>query len=254
MPRHRLLAIVLGCLAALAVLVFLALVLLAPRLTPVAEPEPNLPHAVAVPTVPPSNIGGYNVATLADPAWVARVAEATGIPPRVLAAYGGAAIAMEGEHPYCNLGWNTLAGVGQIESHHGTANGSSIGADGNTTVPIIGPELKGEGFSPQADSDQGALDGDTAGDRAVGPMQFLPSTWAVYASDGNADGVMNPQNIDDAVMAAARYLCQAGDGDQHDPVIWRDAIAGYNASDVYIADVADAANRYAAAVASPRLK
>lgn len=212
----------------------------------VAVSSPQPPYARPVEAVPVSpDATNYEVATLADPEWVAATAAATGIPERVLAAYAGATIAMEGEHPYCNLGWTTLAGVGWTESHHGTANGSTVGADGVATPPIVGPELVGEGFSPQADSDGGTLDGDPASDRAVGPMQFLPSTWASYRSDGNQDGVFDPQHIDDAVIAAARYLCQAGDGDQHQREVWRDAVGSYNASDAYIADVAARANEYA---------
>ena len=57
------------------------------------------------------------------------------------------------------------------------------------------------------DSDDGALDGDTTFDRAVGPMQFIPSTWRLFAQDGNLDGEPDPQNIYDASLASARYLC-----------------------------------------------
>ena len=46
--------------------------------------------------------------------------------------------------------------------------------------------------------------------RAMGPMQFLPGTWARYASDGDGDGTADPQNLYDATLAAARYLCSGG--------------------------------------------
>lgn len=238
MPRQRVLVIA-GAIAATVVGIVLLVVAVLSR-----EPEP--PFATPVEAVPHSTVPvDYQVATLADAQWVDRVAEATGIPRRVLAAYAGATIIAELEHPYCKLGWTTLAGVGWTESHHGTANGSSIGEDGVATPPIVGPELVGEGFSPQADSDGGALDGDPLSDRAVGPLQFLPTTWAVHRSDGNRDGIFDPQNIDDAAAAAARYLCQAGDGDQHEREVWRAAVGAYNASDAYIADVAARANEYA---------
>ncbi len=45
-------------------------------------------------------------------------------------------------------------------------------------------------------------------DRAVGPMQFLPGTWGRWGSDGDRDGVSDPQDVDDAALAAARYLCE----------------------------------------------
>ena len=48
-------------------------------------------------------------------------------------------------------------------------------------------------------------------DRAVGPMQFLPASWARYGADGNGDGVRDPHQLDDAALAAAAYLC-AGPG------------------------------------------
>ena len=57
------------------------------------------------------------------------------------------------------------------------------------------------------DTDGGRLDQDTVFDRAVGPMQFIPQTWNLFDSDGNADGRNDPQNIYDASLAAARYLC-----------------------------------------------
>jgi len=60
------------------------------------------------------------------------------------------------------------------------------------------------------DTDGGMLDGDTTWDRAVGPFQFIPSTWARWKADGNADGVADPQNIEDAALAAGRYLCAGG--------------------------------------------
>ena len=57
------------------------------------------------------------------------------------------------------------------------------------------------------DSDDGILDGDTTYDRAVGPMQFIPSTWRLFEQDGNLDEELDPQNIYDASLASARYLC-----------------------------------------------
>ena len=253
MPRSRLAVIIAAVAAGFVLLILVIVVVLAPQLRPAPEPQSKLSYAIPVAPVPISaNAGNGVIANSPDPTWLAETSSATGIPPRVLAAYGGASIAMVTEHPYCNLSWITLAGVGRIESRHGAANGSSIDDNGDATVPIVGPELVGEGFNPQDDTDGGELDGDTVGDRAVGPMQFLPSTWSTYRSDGNQDGVFDPQNIDDAVIAAARYLCIAGDGDQNDRDVWRSAVSSYNASDIYIADVAAAANEYAAAAGQPR--
>ena len=42
-------------------------------------------------------------------------------------------------------------------------------------------------------------------------MQFIPSTWRTWQTDGDGDGVADPNDIDDAALAAAGYLCQSGD-------------------------------------------
>lgn len=45
---------------------------------------------------------------------------------------------------------------------------------------------------------------------AQGPMQFLPSTFGKYATDGNSDGVTDINNAQDAVYSAAKLLASAG--------------------------------------------
>lgn len=103
------------------------------------------------------------------------------------------------------------------------------------------PALTGAGKTARVvDTDGGVLDGDTVWDHAVGPMQFLPSTWRAHAHDGNRDGVEDPNNIDDAALAPADYLCQAG-GDLGAPEQWIAAITAYNAQ------IVRAANRFAEA-------
>jgi hypothetical protein len=51
--------------------------------------------------------------------------------------------------------------------------------------------------------------------RAVGPMQFIASTWRRVQVDGNGDGRGDPDNIYDAALGAAVYLC-AGETDLRD--------------------------------------
>ena len=65
------------------------------------------------------------------------------------------------------------------------------------------------------DTDAGQYDADAKYDRAVGPMQFIPSTWSVVGVDADGDGKRNPQDIDDAALATAVYLC-SGDDDLSD--------------------------------------
>jgi hypothetical protein len=88
--------------------------------------------------------------------------------------------------------------------------GSVLLANGLSTPRIIGIPLNGVGTELILDTDHGVLDGDRVYDRAVGPMQFIPSTWAQYATDGNGDGTADPFNIYDAAASAAKYLCDAG--------------------------------------------
>lgn len=220
-----------------------AFALLAPR-----------PPAVALAAVPVAQLERWadavsgDYATYADPAWLARTSQATGIPERVLAAYAGTSIALQSEHPACNLGWTTLAAIGAVESGHGTHDGSVVGEDGKATPPILGPVLDGGDFGEVEDTDGGELDGDPEWDRALGPMQFLPGIWAAYAAtDGDLDGVGDPQDVDDAVLAAGRYLCLAVEADTADPETWRAAVGSYNHSDAYVDLVAQTANEYAAA-------
>jgi hypothetical protein len=135
---------------------------------------------------------------------------ANGIPAVALAAYRRAANEVDRADPACNLEWTLLAGIGRVESDHGQFAGAQLLSDGLSTIPVIGPPLNGSGTALIRDTDNGRLDGDRRFDHAVGPMQFIPSTWAIWASDGDQDGRTNPFDINDATLAAARYLCAAG--------------------------------------------
>lgn len=181
-----------------------------------------------------------------DASELAATAARVGIPERALAAYASAALHVREERPGCGLTWITLAGIGWHESHHGSFRGAQLLPDGSLTEPLVGIPLDG-GPNVRAipDTDGGRLDGDTTWDRAVGPMQFIPSTWARWATDANGDGVADPQHIDDAALAAARYLCASG-GDLTQTDHWARAVRSYNRSDAYVRGVLDAANTYAA--------
>jgi hypothetical protein len=69
---------------------------------------------------------------------------------------------------------------------------------------------------------------------AMGPMQFLPSTWAAYGVDGDGDGSIDIMNPVDAVHGAARLLCANGGGD---PERLASAVWNYNHSDDYVRHV-----------------
>jgi len=104
------------------------------------------------------------------------------------------------------LPWTVLAGIGTVE----TGNGTNVHRS-------------------------------TAG--AEGPMQFIPSTWAMYGYDANGDGKANIQDPVDAVFSAARYLCAAGAGRGGQAL--DDAIFAYNHAWWYVREVIIIANRYA---------
>jgi membrane-bound lytic murein transglycosylase B len=183
------------------------------------------------------------ISKLADPAWVKRISGESNIPQRALAAYAGAALSVAQTDPSCGIGWNTLAAIGQVESDHGSLNGARLDRHGVATPTIVGPSLDGNGTLKVPDTDQGQYDGDPTWDHAVGPMQFIPSTWAQVGQDGNRDGKKDVNQIDDASLAAAQHLCSIG-GDLTVPQNWINAIGAYNDSADYNNKVAAVATQY----------
>jgi hypothetical protein len=171
--------------------------------------EPRYAAAIGRPNAPP--VASAPIAKLP----VHLDTHASSIPLRVLSAYVAAAALEHRADAQCHLRWQTLAGIGFIESDHARSGGSERpGWNGVANPPIFGPLL--------ADNV-----------RAVGPMQFLPSTWAIYGADGNGDGVDNPQDIDDATLAAGDYLC-AVSPDLNQPKHLIRAIFAYNHSYSYV--------------------
>ncbi|MEU8688903.1 lytic transglycosylase domain-containing protein [Streptomyces sp. NPDC048665] len=154
-----------------------------------------------------------------------------GIPATVLDAYKKAEAELRSSKPDCNLPWQLLAAIGKVES--GQADGGRVSADGTTLTPILGPVLDGNGFALIKDTDHGAYDGSAAYDRAVGPMQFIPSTWAWAGRDGNGDGKKDPNNVYDAALAAGHYLCRNG-WDLSREADLSSAILSYNNSQDYL--------------------
>jgi Transglycosylase SLT domain len=118
------------------------------------------------------------------------------------------ALFQESAAQYCpGLSWTVLAAIGQIESGDGANTGPS-----------------------------------TAG--ALGPMQFLPSTWKIWGTDGFGDtGPPNIMNPYDAVPSAARLLC--GNGAAQGGQALRQAIFAYNHATWYVDEVLTLAAEYA---------
>ena len=159
----------------------------------------------------------------------------TDIPRMVLDAYQRAALAVQGHG--CALQWWGLAGIGRVESDHGRDGNAHLAANGDLLPPIVGVPLNGQDGTALIPAPGG---GDA---RAEGPMQFIPSTWAQWGADGNGDGVKDPNNIYDATLAAARYLCATS------PAL--SATAGldaayfsYNHSQAYVDEVMGFARAY----------
>ncbi|MEV7688513.1 lytic transglycosylase domain-containing protein [Streptomyces bungoensis] len=154
-----------------------------------------------------------------------------GIPATVLDAYKRAEAELRSSKPGCNLPWQLLAAIGKVES--GQARGGRVDANGTTLGRILGPQLDGNGFALIKDTDHGAYDGNSSYDQAVGPMQFIPSTWAWAGRDGNGDGKKDPNNVYDAALAAGHYLCRAG-WNLSDEADLHQAILSYNNSQDYL--------------------
>lgn len=221
-----------------------------PEQSPIEVPAASVPIAHVTPgaVAPPQPQAG---AVGEDPlrTWATRVAGNIDVPARALMAYGNAELVLRSAEPACHLSWATLAGIGRVESNHGRFGGAVLREDGRPSKPIIGVPLDGSsGVKAIRDTDHGEFDGDATVDRAVGPMQFIPSTWRRWASDGNLDGVGDPQQIDDAALAAGRYLC-AGNRDLATPKDWWAAVFSYNNSVPYGQKVFGLADDYARAAA-----
>jgi membrane-bound lytic murein transglycosylase B len=158
-----------------------------------------------------------------------------GIPQVALQAYHQAAAELAQSAPNCHLPWALLAGIGRVESDEGQYGGAALQADGNESKPIVGPRLDGSqpGMARITDTDHGRYDGDKSFDRAVGPMQFLPGTWAAVGVDADGNGVADPENIFDAAAGAGVYLC-AGGANLSTTAGQAAAVLSYNHSQSYV--------------------
>jgi len=176
--------------------------------------------------------------------WAEQRAPGLGIPLPALEAYAYAARVAQVENPDCHLAWTTLAGIGMVESHNGTYRGAQVAANGDVDPPIRGVRLDGTNGNLTILESVESPDAEPAYAQAMGPMQFIPETWRLYGVDANNDGVVSPDNIDDAALAAAGYLCYRGQ-DMGTPRGWMNALRAYNHSDVYARTVRDWAAAYA---------
>ena len=205
------------------------------------RPDPTLPDGTSVPAQAieaPASVSDGSLLALgvgdADAQQIIATASTTGIPSAALAAYQRAETVINAADESCGLSWQLIAAIGRVESNHGRANGNTLDDDGLAMPGIFGVALNGANRTTEiVDTDAGQFDNDTAYDRAVGPMQFIPSTWSVVGVDADGDGVRNPQDIDDAALGTAVYLCSGSD-DLGTDAGRRGAVFRYNHSQSYV--------------------
>uniref|UniRef100_UPI00082A4944 lytic murein transglycosylase n=1 Tax=Nocardioides jensenii TaxID=1843 RepID=UPI00082A4944 len=175
---------------------------------------------------------------------IVQTASTNGIPAAALSAYQRAATVINAADKTCNIPWQLVAAIGRVESDHGRYNNNTLGKDGISRPGIYGIALDGSNNTQAIlDTDAGQYDRDAKHDRAVGPMQFIPQTWSVVGVDADGDAQRNPQDIDDAALAAAVYLC-SGDNDLSTNAGQRSAVHRYNHSDSYVDLVLRIMNAY----------
>jgi hypothetical protein len=206
--------------------------------------QPAQPGGPAEPDPATLQPGGGTSATAStwQPRADIRVPTAVAVPPKgagnraltkeqiIWAAYAAAAERKRS----CRIPVMLLAAIGEVESS--SLRGRRLDASHDAVPPVRGPALTGGSYAAISDSDGGRYDGDPVWDRAVGPMQFIPATWRIWGADGNGDGIRDPQNIEDAALAAAGYLC-AGGRDLSQPGDLRAAVLSYNHSQRYLSTV-----------------
>jgi cell wall-associated NlpC family hydrolase len=149
--------------------------------------------------------------------------------------------------PACTgLPWQVVAAIGYVESRHGSAQGARLDpTTGEVSPPIVGAALDGGGRTSAVRVPEGGSPwhDDPTWDHAVGPMQFITSTWARWGVDGSGDGRATPHNAYDAIATAGRYLC----GNRTELRTRDDltaAIRTYNNSDSYLRSILDKAYAY----------
>ncbi len=185
------------------------------------------PASVSSPAMLSPAVQGDTTAIVAN-------SSASGIPAAALTAYQRAQAVINSADKSCEMPWELIAAIGRVESDHGRSGGNTLSDEGVSQPGIYGIALDGTNNTQTiVDTDAGQLDSDTKYDRAVGPMQFIPSTWSVVGVDGDNDGKRNPQDIDDAALASAVYLC-SGDDTLSTEQGQRSSVFRYNQSNDYV--------------------
>jgi len=201
-------------------------------------PDGSLPDGTSVPTeaidAPASVSDPSDLSSTGNTQNIVATASTNQIPSAALAAYQRAEAVINKADKSCHLTWQLVAAIGRVESNHGRYGGNVLDDDGVAQPGIYGPALNGRKSTKAiSDTDAGQFDNDTRWDRAIGPMQFIPSTWSIVGVDADGDSKRNPQDIDDSALATAVYLC-SGKDDLSTVVGQRAAVYRYNHSQQYV--------------------
>ena len=212
------------------------------------EPDGSLPDGTSVPTeaieAPASVSDPSDLSSTGNTQNIVATASTNQIPSAALAAYQRAEAVINKADKSCNLTWQLVAAIGRVESNHGRFGGNVLDDDGVAKPGIYGVALNGrKGTKAISDTDAGQFDNDTQWDRAIGPMQFIPSTWSIVGVDADGDAKRNPQDIDDSALATAVYLC-SGKDDLSTVMGQRNAVFRYNHSQSYVDLVLSIADAY----------
>jgi hypothetical protein len=215
----------------------------APQVDPLPDGASVPSEAIEAPASVSSG-DGLGLGVAGDTQQIIASSSTNGIPAAALAAYQRAESVINSADKGCNLTWQLIAAIGRVESNHGRFGGNALDDDGIAQPGIYGIALNGSNDTAVIrDTDAGQFDNDLVHDRAVGPMQFIPSTWSVVGVDADGDGQRNPQDIDDAALATAVYLC-SGDDDLSTTAGQRAAVYRYNHSQAYVDLVLSIMNAY----------
>ncbi len=172
-----------------------------------------------------AGLGSWDASTLTEDSFAfmeppppdAAATYAGEIPANYLRAYKAA-----GER--YDVAWQVIAGIGWVESRHGTYGEVIDGCIAGVPVASYG------------------------GQRAQGPMQFMPPIWETYGEDGNRDGVSDPCDIRDAPFGTANHLLDPARSDlakARTPENYHDAVCAYHgACGAYVSQVLGAAAWY----------
>lgn len=215
-----------------------------PLPTKASESPPPVDPKPSGSTPAPSASAGPSEPARPFAEWARGLSTKLSIPQVALESYGYAEWVLQQTRPACKVQWTTLAAIGKLATDHGRKGASSLDSQGRMRPALIGPALNGStGTAKVADTDGGALDGDQTWDHAVGPMQTLPAMWRASGVDADGDDLADPQDIDDAALAAGYFLCASGK-DLTVVASWKAAVTGYYAMGPQIDKVFEAAQDY----------